>query len=120
MAQEPEIWPLRCKRSFSAGSPQLDANKPQTLAFLAYLDEAETTLTIVHVFANAAGFAAHVEGAGDRSDAASEFIESVRLTIHGAPTASSLEAVRASTPPDVPIEVRDAFVAGFLRVPGGS
>jgi hypothetical protein len=58
--------------------------------------------------------------AADRADAASEFIESLGLTIHGSPSASSLDAVRAGTPPTVPIEVRDAFVAGFLRVAADS
>ena len=59
------------------GSKQLEAVKPQTLGFLAYLDETAMTLTIVHVFADAAGFDAHVAGADRRSAAAEEFIEAV-------------------------------------------
>ena len=46
-------------RSFlTVGVPALEAAKPRTLGFLAYVDEASMTLTIVHLFANAAGFAA--------------------------------------------------------------
>ena len=81
------------------GSQELAAIKPQTLAFLAYLDDAATTLTIVHVFADAGGFAAHVEGADTRSAAAGELIETLALTIYGTPTASTLAAIEASTPP---------------------
>jgi hypothetical protein len=97
------------------GAPQLAAAKPETLVFLAYLDAAAKTLTIVHVFADAGGFAAHVEGADSRSAAAAELIETLSLTIYGTPTASTLAAIRASTPRSASIEVRAGFVGGFLR-----
>lgn len=101
------------------GAQQLAAAKPQTLAFLAYLDEAATTLTIVHVFADAGGFAAHVEGADTRSAAADELIETLALTIYGTPTASTLAAIEPSTPPSATIEVGAGFVGGFLRGSAG-
>ena len=97
------------------GAQQLAMAKPQTLAFLAYLDDAATTLTIVHVVANAAAFAAHVEGADTRSAAADELIETLALTIYGTPTASTLAAIKSSTPPGASIEVRAGYVGGFLR-----
>ncbi|HEX2370137.1 MAG TPA: hypothetical protein VHM94_12980 [Acidimicrobiia bacterium] len=43
------------------------------------------TLTIVHVFTDAAGFTAQVVGADHRSDAAAEFIETAAIEIFGAP-----------------------------------
>ena len=97
------------------GAQHLAAAKPQTLAFLAYVDDAATTLTIVHVFADPAAFAAHVEGADSRSAAADELIESLALTIYGTPTTSTLEAIQASTPSSASIEVRARFAGGFLR-----
>jgi hypothetical protein len=97
------------------GAQQLAAAKPQTLAFLAYLDDVATTLTIVHVFANAGAFATHVEGADTRSAAANDLIETLAMIIYGTPAASTLAAIESSTPPRVSIEVRAGFVGGFLR-----
>jgi hypothetical protein len=97
------------------GVPHLATAKPQTIALLAYLDDAATTLTIVHVFADAAGFAAHVEGADNRSAAAGELSETIALTIYGTPTTSTLAVIQASTPSSASIEVRAHFLDGFLR-----
>jgi hypothetical protein len=97
------------------GAGQLAAAKPETLVFPAYLDDAATTLTIVHVFADAGGFAAHVEGADTHSAAAGELIETLALTIFGTPTASTLAAIEASTPPSASIDVRAGFVGGLPR-----
>lgn len=76
------------------------------------------TLTILHVFANAAGFAAHVEGADDRSDAAATFIEPLAMEIHGAPDEDTIAAIRSGLPSDVPVLVGADYLAGFLRLSG--
>jgi hypothetical protein len=103
-------------RSFLAvGVPVIEAAKPQTLAFLAYIDEASMTLTIVHMFANAADFAAHVEGADDRSHAAGAFIEPASMEIHGAPDEATVAAIRSGLPPNVPVRFGGEYVGGFLR-----
>jgi hypothetical protein len=104
-------------RSFLAvGVPALEAAKPKTLAFLAYVDEASMTLAIIHQFANAAGFAAHVEGADDRSDAAEAFIEPLAMEIHGAADEATVTAIRSGLPSGVPVLVRADYLGGFLRL----
>ena len=103
-------------RSFlSVGVPALEAAKPRTLVFLAYVDEATMILTVVHVFANAADFAAHVEGADDRSDAVGAFIDPIELEIHGTPEEATVAAIRAGLPSDVRVRIGAGYVAGFLR-----
>ena len=103
-------------RSFLAvGVPALEAAKPNTLAFLAYVDESSMTLTIIHQFANAAGFAAHVEGADDRSDAAAEFIEPLAMDIYGPADGTTSSAIRSGLPSGVPILIRAGYLGGFLR-----
>ena len=99
----------------AAGAPMIEAAKPQTLGFLPYVDEASMTLTIVHVFADAAGFTAHVVGADERSDAAAEFVETAAIQIFGAPEEATVEAIRSGLPAGVPVEVRGTSVAAFLR-----
>ncbi len=100
----------------AAGAPMIEKAKPQTLGFLPYVDEASMTLTIVHVFADAAGFAAHVEGSDQRSDAAAEFIETAAIEIFGAPNEATVEAIRSGLPAGVPVDVRGTSVAAFLRL----
>ena len=103
-------------RSFLAvGVPALEATKPKTLAFLAYVDESSMTLTIIHQFANASGFAAHVEGADERSDAAAEFIEPLAMGIYGPADEATISAIRSGLPSGVPILVRAGYLGGFLR-----
>jgi hypothetical protein len=96
-------------RSFLAvGVPALEAAKPKTLAFLAYVDEASMTLTIIHQFANAAGFAAH--------DAAAAFIEPLAMEIHGAADEATVAAIRSGLPSGIPVLIRANYLGGFLRL----
>jgi hypothetical protein len=103
-------------RSFlTVGVPALEAAKPRTAAFLAYVDEASMMLTIVHLFTNASDFAAHVEGADERSDTAATFIEPVAIEIHGQPDDETIAAIRAGLPNDVPVRIGTEYIDGFLR-----
>jgi quinol monooxygenase YgiN len=104
-------------REFLAmGSKGLAEAKPNTLAFLAYLDEPETTLTIIHVFANADALDDHVGGAGERSSAAGEFIETAAMTVYGSATDAAMTAIRHGLPDTVPVDSGAEYVAGFLRL----
>jgi hypothetical protein len=98
------------------GSKGLADAKPNTLALLAYMDEAETTLTIVHVFANADGLDDHVGGAGERSSAAGEFIETAAMTVYGSAGDVGMAAIRHGLPETVPVDSGAEYVAGFLRL----
>jgi hypothetical protein len=104
------------KRSTERLPAALEAAKPKTLAFLAYVNEASMTLTIAHLFANAAGFAAHVEGADDRSDAAAAFIEPLAMEIHGAADEATIGAIQSGLPSDVPLVIGADYLSGFLRL----
>jgi hypothetical protein len=100
---------------FAAGALRLPAAKPRTLSLLAYLDERAETLTIVHVFADGAAMAAHMEGAGERSRAAGEFIDTTRMEIYGAPPAAILGAMTEISGSGVTVEVHPTHVPGFVR-----
>ena len=49
---------------------RLQAEKPQTAAFLHYLDREDSRLTIVHLFADAEALDRHLEGAETRGEQA--------------------------------------------------
>ena len=66
--------------------PELDAAKPRTAFQHFYVDEAGTSVSIVHVFADADAMDLHMEGASDRSRAAMEFLEPIGFELYGQPT----------------------------------
>lgn len=100
----------------AAGAPMLQAAKPLTLAFLPYLSEDERELAIVHVFADAAAFDAHLEGVAERSGAADEFIAAIRYEIYGRPSEAALGMMRAAADrAGVPLRLDPDSLTGFLR-----
>ena len=54
---------------------QIKANMPGTVAFLQYLNEDRTELSIIHVFPDADSFDRHVEGVDERAKAAFELVK---------------------------------------------
>ena len=63
-----------------------EANKPGTLAHMAYLNEEGTEMSIVHLFPDAAAMERHMVGVDELARKARDFMESVRLEIYGAPS----------------------------------
>ena len=102
---------------FGIGMPAVEAAKPQTLAQLAYLDDAGEELTIFHVFADAAGFATHLEGVEERAGRAYEFIESRRFEVFGTPTDAIRVSMQAAADrAGVPLVIHPDYGGGFLRL----
>jgi hypothetical protein len=100
----------------SVVTPQLEADKPRTLAFLAYLSEEASQIAFVHLFADADSMDAHFEGAQDRATTAYEFIEPQGWDIYGSPSSQALESLRkAAASAGVAVNVQPIFMAGFLR-----
>jgi hypothetical protein len=99
-----------------AGLPAIQASKPQTLAMLSYLDDASETLTIHHLFADAAGFAAHLQGVAERSAGADEFIETIGYEIAGQPSTDVVATMRgAAAHAGVELRLEPDFVGGFIQ-----
>lgn len=95
----------------------LEAEKPQTLVFLTYLDASGTRMTAVHVFADAESMDLHVAGAEERSAAAYEFLVPAGWDIYGTPSEQVVEMMRsAAAASGVTLNVQAEHVAGFLRL----
>jgi len=101
---------------FQEGAAGLQAEKPRTVAFLAYADEAGTRASIVHLFPDADAMDLHVEGAQERSQAAYEFLEPDGWEIYGAPSAAALAMMqRGAAIASVTLTVQPGSIGGFLR-----
>lgn len=108
------------RRRSEENTRSLEQEKPATVAFLAYLSDDRTQLSIVHVFPDAASMDAHVEGAEERAAAAYEFIEPAGWDIYGRPSDGVLEMMRRSAASaGVPLVHHPDHLTGFLRMRAG-
>ena len=98
------------------GAPMLEADKPGTVAFLAYLNEDGSEASIVHVFPNADAMSAHLEGVQERSEEADAFIQTMAYEIYGSPGPQVVQMMRAfAERSGVPLTVHPEHVAGYLH-----
>jgi hypothetical protein len=96
---------------------QLQADKPRTLAFLPYLSEDGSRLTVVHVFGDAEAMDLHFQGSDERSDAAYEFLQPDGWEIYGKPSEEVIDSMRqAASAAGVKLSLQPEFVAGFVRL----
>lgn len=99
------------KQYFREGASVLEAEKPRTVAFLAYLNEKGTEATIVHVFPDAESMDLHVQGADERSAGAYEFMEPAGFDIYGTPSDHVLGMMREAS-----LALQPQHLGGFLRL----
>ena len=95
---------------------RLEAEKPQTLVFLDYLNDNGTQATFVHVFADPEAMDLHFEGGDERSRAAFEFMDPHGWEIYGQPSDTAIGAMREmATSAGVPLTIQPEHLAGFVR-----
>jgi hypothetical protein len=96
---------------------QLHDDKPRTVAYLMYLDDEGTEMTIVHTFPDAESMDIHFVGSDERSAAAFELLEPRGWEIYGRPNEGALETMRqAATSSGVSLIHRPDLLDGFLRL----
>jgi quinol monooxygenase YgiN len=93
---------------------RMRAEKPRTLSWLAFLDDSGTSISFVHVFADAEALDLHVEGAKPALD----LMEPRGWEIYGATSDSVLDMLRrAAEAAGVTLRLEPQFVVGgFLRL----
>ena len=101
-------------------TPLIDANKPSTVFFQSYLNEAGNEVTIVHVFPDADSMDSHFIGADSRSAKANEFIQPEHFEIYGTPSDQVLSAMRQlTTTLGAPLSLKSQPLSGFIRLGSG-
>jgi len=98
----------------------LQREKPETLLFLSYVDDAGEVISFLHAFADSDAMDIHSEGSDERAKAAYEYVEPAGWEFYGSPSAAALEGVRqAAASASVTLSIQPHYVSGFLRlVPG--
>jgi hypothetical protein len=108
------------KRVSGEVTTRLQADKPRTLVFLAFVDEGGTQATFAHVFADAESMDLHFEGADERSAAAYEYLNPAGWEIYGKPSKAVMEVMRQTAASvGVTLTVQPEYLAGFLRLAEG-
>jgi hypothetical protein len=98
------------------GAKAIEADKPGTMAFLAYTNEAGTEVDFVHVFPDADAMDAHMAGVQQRVGAALEFIDGAGVEIWGTPSEPVLQLMRGFESAEEPLTVRPVPLGGYLRL----
>lgn len=107
-------------RMSGEATARLQAEKPRTLVFLAFIDEGGAQATFAHVFADAESMDLHFEGAEERSTAAYEYLNPAGWEIYGKPSKAVIEAMRqTAASAGVTLTVQPEYLAGFLRLREG-
>lgn len=108
------------REAFRDVATAMDAEKPGTVAFLAYADEDGGEISVVHIFPDAEAMGLHLQGVQERMGVAMEFIETKGYEIYGAPSEPLLEAMRGfANAEGVPLSVQTDHVGGYLRTRAG-
>ena len=99
---------------------QLEADKPDTVAYLMYLDEDGSRFTVAHCFPDADAMDRHFEGSDARTSAAFEVMSPQGWEIYGRPSDAALASMReGAEATGVPLTVLPEHVGGFLRLTPG-
>ena len=95
------------------------ANKPGTVAHLAYANEADTAVTIIHVFPDAAAMEMHMQGVGELAQKAMEYMEIVSFEIYGRPGDKILEMMQQAAGSTIPLQLNPQPLGGYIRLQSG-
>lgn len=98
---------------------QIEAEKPGTVVFLSFLNEAENELSIIHVFPDAYAMDRHVEGAMERAKASLEFVEPTGRDIYGKPSEQVMQMLIPGDGSAINFSSKPINVSGFLRYKSG-
>jgi hypothetical protein len=105
------------RRRWPEATRGIEAEKPRTSAFWSFLDEPGTTLSIVHVFADAASMDLHFEGADARARTAYEVVEPRGWELDGPASdaaVATLQAAAASS--GMSLTRTPEYLTGFSRL----
>jgi hypothetical protein len=103
-----------------AAMQRLEAEKPQTLVFLGFLDEDRGTVSWLHVFADQGALDVHIEGSDERARTIADLVEPIGWEVYGRPSEQVLETFRGlATSTGAALTIEPEFLGGFIRpVPG--
>jgi hypothetical protein len=99
---------------YLASLPRTEAEKPDTIAQLAYLNDDATEVVIVRLFPGAAELDQQLQGADERSRLTYTFISPVAVELYGSPNPYAIEMLNKVAGSGVQVTVNPDYIGGFL------
>ncbi len=108
------------KQRYRQGVEVMEKEKPGTVAFLAYLDEDGSEVSIVHVFPDRQAMDAHMKGVEERSKGAFEYLDPQSFDVYGQPSEGVIEMLRQSAEMrGMTLNLKPERIGGYIRLRRG-
>ncbi len=90
-------------------------NKPGTLSHVAFIDQTDEHVSVIHIFPNVRAMEQHILGVDEIAKNAAEFFSIVSFDIYGDPGEKILEFMKKVAGSGVPINHRPRRLGGYIR-----
>jgi hypothetical protein len=107
------------KQYYRQVAEQAKANKPGTIAHLAYLNEEGSEQSIIHIFPDAESMELHMIGVDELAKKAYEYVEILSFEIYGKPTDTVVERMMQIVGSSITVNIRPQLVGGYIRFNSG-
>jgi quinol monooxygenase YgiN len=107
------------KHYYRQVAEQAEANKPGTIAHLAYVNEQGSELSIIHIFPDAESMEVHMKGVDELAKKAYEYVEILSFEIYGRPAGTVLERMMQIVGSGIALEIRPHLIGGYIRFNSG-
>jgi len=107
------------KRYYRQVAEQAKAEKPGTVAHLAYVNEYGNELTIIHVFPDAEAMELHMKGVDELAKKAYEYVEIISFEIYGKPGDSVLNMIMQIAGSGAGLSIKPQRIGGYIRLRSG-
>lgn len=104
------------ERYFPEVADMVEPRVPRTLAHLAYVNEADATVSIIHVFPDEAAMMEHNRGVGELGREAFDYMEIVSFDIYGDVSDTILENLTQMGGSDITVRVKPRQMGGHIRL----
>ena len=104
------------KQYYRQVAEQAQADKPGTIAHLAYLNEEGSDLSIIHIFPDAEAMELHMKGVDELAKKAYEYVEILSFEIYGKPADSVLELMMQIVGSRIALNIKPQLIGGYIRL----
>jgi hypothetical protein len=107
------------KQYYRQVAEQAKANKPGTIAHLAYLNEEGSEQSIIHIFPDAESMELHMIGVDELAKKAYEYVEILSFEIYGKPADTVLERMMQIVGTSIAVNIKPQRIGGYIRFKAG-
>ncbi len=107
------------KQNFQQVLEFIQPNKPNTIAFLNYINEDGTEATLIQMYPDLESWEQHMQGLSEIAKRSYEFMDVMSFEVYGNPTGTALTMMTNLAKSGVPVKITPQGIGGFIRLRGG-